>query len=72
MGERILRSIILTKYFISFTCSYKPAHVLMSEDTKFIEIVEVRLLLFLNLVGCILLRVLDQVQGFPSNATLFE
>jgi hypothetical protein len=25
----------------------------------------------LNLVVCILLRVLDQVQGFPSNATLF-
>jgi hypothetical protein len=26
----------------------------------------------LNLVLCILLRVLDQVQGFPSNATLFQ
>jgi hypothetical protein len=26
----------------------------------------------LNLVVCILLRVLDQVQGFPSNATLFQ
>jgi hypothetical protein len=26
----------------------------------------------LNLVGCILLCVLDQVQGFPSNATLFQ
>jgi hypothetical protein len=25
----------------------------------------------LNLGVCILLRVLDQVQGFPSNATLF-
>jgi hypothetical protein len=28
--------------------------------------------LVLNLVVCILLRVLDQVQGFPSNATLFQ
>jgi hypothetical protein len=27
---------------------------------------------FLNLVVCILLRVLDQVQGFRSNATLFQ
>jgi hypothetical protein len=26
----------------------------------------------LNLGVCILLRVLDQVQGFPSNATLFQ
>jgi hypothetical protein len=26
----------------------------------------------LNLVVCILLRVLDQVHGFPSNATLFQ
>jgi hypothetical protein len=26
----------------------------------------------LNLGACILLRVLDQVQGFPSNATLFQ
>jgi chemotaxis receptor (MCP) glutamine deamidase CheD len=26
----------------------------------------------LNLCVCILLRVLDQVQGFPSNATLFQ
>jgi hypothetical protein len=26
----------------------------------------------LNFVVCILLRVLDQVQGFPSNATLFQ
>jgi hypothetical protein len=30
------------------------------------------LLLLLNLGVCILLRVLDQVQGFPSNATLFQ
>jgi uncharacterized membrane protein len=29
-------------------------------------------LLILNLVVCVLLRVLDQVQGFPSNATLFH
>jgi hypothetical protein len=28
--------------------------------------------IFLNLVVCILLRLLDQVQGFPSNATLFQ
>jgi hypothetical protein len=26
----------------------------------------------LNLVVCILLRVLDQVQGFPSNTILFQ
>jgi hypothetical protein len=26
----------------------------------------------LNLVVCILLRVLDQVQGFPSKTTLFQ
>jgi hypothetical protein len=26
----------------------------------------------LNLVVCILLRVIDEVQGFPSNATLFQ
>jgi hypothetical protein len=26
----------------------------------------------LNLGICILLRVLDKVQGFPSNATLFQ
>jgi hypothetical protein len=26
----------------------------------------------LNLVVCILLRVLDKVQGFPPNATLFQ
>jgi hypothetical protein len=26
----------------------------------------------LNLGVCILLRVLDEVQGFPSNATLFQ
>jgi hypothetical protein len=26
----------------------------------------------LNLGVCILLRVLDQVQGFPSNVTLFQ
>jgi hypothetical protein len=29
-------------------------------------------LIILNLVDCILLRVLDQVQGIPSNATLFQ
>jgi hypothetical protein len=29
-------------------------------------------LIILNLGVCILLRVLDQVQGFPSNATLFQ
>jgi hypothetical protein len=28
--------------------------------------------IILNLVVCILLCVLDQVQGFPSNATLFQ
>jgi hypothetical protein len=28
--------------------------------------------LVFNLVVCILLRVVDQVLGFPSNATLFE
>jgi hypothetical protein len=27
---------------------------------------------YLNLAVCILLRVSDQVQGFPSNATLFQ
>jgi hypothetical protein len=27
---------------------------------------------FLNLVICILLRALDQIQGFPSNTTLFQ
>jgi hypothetical protein len=29
-------------------------------------------LMILNLGVCILLSVLDQVQGFPSNATLFQ
>jgi hypothetical protein len=28
--------------------------------------------MILRLGVCILLRVLDQVQGFPSNATLFQ
>jgi hypothetical protein len=28
--------------------------------------------IFLNLGVCILLRVLDQVEGFPSNATLVQ
>jgi hypothetical protein len=33
---------------------------------------EEKSVMILNLVVCILLRVLGQVQGFPSNATLFQ
>jgi hypothetical protein len=36
------------------------------------SIFSIIILLILNLVVCILLCVLDQVQGFPSKATLFQ
>jgi hypothetical protein len=49
--------------------SYDHLHV---ENTSEINITGLWLaLIILNLGVCILFRVLDQVQGFPSNAALF-
>jgi hypothetical protein len=52
---------VVVYYFIQIIRYMFPSY-----DHLQVEIV------ILNLGLCILLRVLDQVQGFPSNATLFQ